>query len=64
MAMTRSRCKDVCKYECLTTINNNAAKSASWIVCIRKPEAKPVNLVDRNQREQAGSLTQLEKWIR
>ena len=58
MALTRSRGKEVCKFESLKSMNNNTAKCASWIVCIRNPEAKAVNFVDRNQKEQQGSRFQ------
>ena len=64
MALTRSKGKDVCKYESLKAMNTNTAKFASWIVKIRKPEAKPVIFMDKNHKEQQGSRSQcmLSQW--
>ena len=42
MALTRSKGKDVCKYESLKAMNTNTSKFATCIVKIRKPEAKIV----------------------
>ena len=58
MALTRSKGKEVCKYECLKAMNTNTAKFASWIVQIRKPEAKPVIFMDKTGKEQKGSRFQ------
>ena len=64
MALTRSKGKDVCKYESLKAMNTNTAKFASWIVKIRKPEAKLVIFVDKTGKEQKGSRFQcvLSQW--
>lgn len=55
--MTRSKGKEVCKYESLKAMNINTAKFASWIVMVRKPEAKPVTF-NRDGKEQKGSRFQ------
>lgn len=56
---TRStQAKQVCKYESLKAMNSNTAKFASWIVCIRKPEAKPVSFTTRDNKKQEGSRFQ------
>ena len=56
--MTRSRGKEVCKYESLKSMNNNTAKFASWIVCVRKPEVINVNFTDRSGQQQKGTRFQ------
>ena len=59
MALTRSKGKDVCKYESLKAMNTNTSKFATWIVKIRKPEANTVTFTDnKTGKQQKGSRFQ------
>ena len=59
MATRRSASKKVAKYESLKNLNHNNAKFAHWLVCVRKPEAVPVQFTNsRSSQQEKGSRFQ------